>query len=56
MYCGFYIYLKDRVFCDLFPDVVEEIKKDLSETNTAEEATLREEEERLRRFLFVVWF
>ncbi|EPB79116.1 ubiquitin--protein ligase [Ancylostoma ceylanicum] len=38
----------DRVFCDLFPDVVEEIKKDLSETNTAEEATLREEEERLR--------
>ncbi|KAK6732573.1 hypothetical protein RB195_016754 [Necator americanus] len=40
--------LKDRVFCELFPDVVDEIKKDLSETNTAEEATLREEEERLR--------
>lgn len=39
--------LKDRVFCSLFPDVVEDIKKELSEANTAEDATLREEEERL---------
>ncbi|WKX95834.1 hypothetical protein Q1695_012351 [Nippostrongylus brasiliensis] len=41
--------LKDRVFCELFPDVVEEIKKDLSDGNSGDEATLREEEERLRR-------
>ncbi|KAK5980441.1 hypothetical protein GCK32_008591 [Trichostrongylus colubriformis] len=40
--------LKDRLFCELFPDVAEEIRKSLSEANTAEEATLREEEERLR--------
>lgn len=39
--------LKDKVFCSLFPDVVEEIKKELSDANTTEEATLKEEEERL---------
>ncbi|KJH51423.1 ubiquitin--protein ligase [Dictyocaulus viviparus] len=39
--------LKDRVFCSLFPDVVEEIRKELNEANTAEEATLKEEDDRL---------
>ncbi|KAJ1355224.1 Ubiquitin-conjugating enzyme E2 J2 [Parelaphostrongylus tenuis] len=41
--------LRDRNFCTLFPDVVEEIRKELSDANTAEEGISKREERRLQR-------